>query len=257
MSNLLSAHSKCGAAHLPETKQSEKVIAPIDQTRLPRHIAIIMDGNGRWARQRHLPRIFGHRAGIASVRDIVRACGELGVGFLTLYAFSSENWTRPNTEISALMRLLEEYLEKELPELQKNNVCLRAIGRLEALPQGAQKRLGHVIQATSRNTGLVLMLALNYGGRQEIVDAANRAIRDQVKRLDEKILSHYLYAPDCPDPDLLIRTSGEMRISNFLLWQLAYAELYMTNTPWPEFRRHHLFQAITDYQQRERRFGGL
>ena len=245
MANVLSARPKASAA------------ATLDSTRLPRHIAIIMDGNGRWARARHLPRVFGHRAGINSVRDIVRACGELGIGYLTLYAFSAENWARPTSEVTALMRLLEDYLVKELPELQKNKVRLRAIGRIEKLPAGAQARLTHVIDATSQNTGLTLILALNYGGRQEIIDAVNQAVKDGVKHLDEKTLALYLYAPDCPDPDLLIRTSGEMRISNFLLWELAYTELHITATPWPEFRRQHLYQAIADYQRRERRFGGL
>lgn len=257
MANLLSFRPKNPAAPSPETRILEKALAQIDLARLPRHIAIIMDGNGRWARLRHLPRVFGHRAGITSVRDIVRACGEMGVGFLTLYAFSAENWSRPDREVSALMRLLEEYLERELPELQKNNVRLRAIGRTEGLPAGAQARLSRVMGLTSRNTGLTLILALNYGGRQEMIDACNRAIKDQVKKVDEKTLSGYLYAPDCPDPDLLIRTSGEMRISNFLLWQMAYTELHMTATPWPEFRRLHLYRAIADYQRRERRFGGL
>jgi len=229
----------------------------LDLTRIPRHIAIIMDGNGRWAKQRHLPRVFGHRAGIGSVRNVVRACGELGVSALTLYAFSAENWSRPAREIQALMRLLEEYLARELAELQKNDVRLRAIGRLEKLPARAQKQLAAAIDATAENKGLVLYLALNYGGRQEIVDACNRAIEAGARKLDEKNFSHYLYAPDCPDPDLLIRTSGEMRISNFLLWELAYSELYITPTPWPEFRRAHLYQAILEYQNRQRRFGGL
>lgn len=229
----------------------------IDPTRVPRHIAIIMDGNGRWAKQRHMPRIFGHRAGVTSVRDVVRACGELGVKVLTLYAFSAENWARPTNEVQALMRLLEEYLRRELPELQKNHVQLRAIGRLEGLPTRAQDELTRVRELTSRNKGLVLNLALNYGGRQEIVDACNRLLRERVKRVDETDFARHLYTADCPDPDLLIRTSGELRISNFLLWQLAYTEFWVTPVSWPDFRRLHLYEAIVSYQQRERRFGGL
>jgi undecaprenyl diphosphate synthase len=204
-----------------------------------------------------LPRVFGHRTGITSVREIVRTCGSLGVKALTLYAFSAENWARPSTEVSALMRLLEEYLQRELPELQKNHVQLRVIGRWKALPAGARAQLERVMEATSKNKGLILALALNYGGRQEIVDACNRALQEKKGPLDEETLGKYLDTADLPEPDLLIRTSGEMRISNFLLWQLAYTEIYITETPWPEFRRTHLYQAILDYQRRERRFGGL
>jgi undecaprenyl diphosphate synthase len=229
----------------------------IDPAKLPQHIAMIMDGNGRWAKQRHLPRVFGHRAGITSVREAVRACGELGIKALTLYAFSAENWSRPSTEVNALMRLLEDYLERELPELQKNNVQLRAIGRWQSLPAGARTGLERVIAATAKNKGLILNLALNYGGRQEIVDACNRALKDKVKQVDEETFATYLNTSGLPDPDLLIRTSGEMRISNFLLWQLAYTEIYITPTAWPEFRRKHLYEAILDFQQRQRRFGGL
>ncbi len=241
----------------PSAASEQAILRELDAHKIPRHIAIIMDGNGRWAKQRHMPRIFGHRAGITSVREAVRACGELGVKVLTLYAFSSENWIRPSTEVQALMRLLEDYLQRELPELQTNNVQLRAIGRIHALPQGAQNQLRKTIEATAKNTGLILNLALNYGGRQEIIDACNRALHDKIKKIDEVEFSRYLYTTDCPDPDLLIRTSGEMRISNFLLWQIAYAEIYITQTPWPEFRRLHLYKAIADYQRRERRFGGL
>ncbi len=229
----------------------------INPAKIPRHIAIIMDGNGRWARARHMPRIFGHRAGISSVREVVRACGELGAEALTLYAFSCENWSRPDSEVRALMHLLEEYLERELPELHRNNVQLRSIGRLQDLPAGAQKRLQKVIAATSENRGLILNLALNYGGRQEIIDAVNSLLKDHVRKVDEKSLAQHLYTAGIPDPDLLIRTSGEMRISNFLLWQLAYTELHITPIHWPEFRRLHLYQAILDFQRRERRFGGL
>ncbi len=240
------------------SRRSETIaLAPLDKTKIPAHIAIIMDGNGRWAKARRLPRLFGHRAGITSVREVVKCAGELGVKVLTLYAFSAENWARPSTEVQALMRLLQDYVVRELPELQKKHVRLRAIGRLEGLPAGAQKRLAEAIQATSQNKGLTLLLALNYGGRQEIVDACNRAIRDGLTTLDEKTIARYLYAPDCPEPDLLIRTSGEMRLSNFLLWESAYTELYVTKTYWPDFRRPHLYEAIAEYQRRERRFGGL
>ena len=229
----------------------------LDNAKIPSHIAIIMDGNGRWAKGRRLPRIFGHRAGIASVREAVKVSSELGVKVLTLYAFSAENWARPGAEVQALMRLLQEYIVRELPELQKNHVRLRAIGRLEALPAGAQKRLAEAIEATAHNKGLVLVLALNYGGRQEIVDACNRALAAGHQKIDEKTLARYLDAPDCPEPDLLIRTSGEMRLSNFLLWESAYTELYVTKTLWPDFRKEHLYGAIAEYQSRERRFGGI
>lgn len=233
------------------------LLRSIDRRKLPRHIAVIMDGNGRWANRRGLPRIFGHRAGIRSVREIVRACGELEIGVLTLYAFSSENWLRPSEEVDALMRLLERYLKKETPELQKNNVSLRAIGRVEELPSFARQALKKAMEATSQNTGLVLNLALNYGSRQEIVDAVNRALRDHVKVMDERTLSRYVDTAGLPDPDLLIRTSGEYRISNFLLWQMAYTEIHITKTLWPDFHLRNLYEAILEYQKRERRFGGL
>jgi undecaprenyl diphosphate synthase len=229
----------------------------IDPQKIPAHIAVIMDGNGRWAKQRHLPRLLGHRSGITSVRETVRACGDIGVKVLTLYAFSSENWSRPTTEVRALMRLLQEYVSRELPELQKNKVRLKAIGRLEALPEGARQKLQDAIQATSQNKGLTLVLALNYGGRQEIVDACNKAIAEGHKKITEKLLAHHLYDPESPEPDLLIRTSGEMRLSNFLMWESAYTELYVTKTLWPDFRKQHLLEAIHEFQKRERRFGGI
>jgi undecaprenyl diphosphate synthase len=258
MATALTMKSSASTARSSSTTHTEsELLKQIEPSKLPRHIAIIMDGNGRWAKTRHLPRVFGHRAGITSVRETVRACGEIGVHALTLYAFSAENWSRPNTEVSALMRLLQEYLQRELAELQKNNVQLRAIGRWQALPAGAKDQLQRVIDATANNTGLVLTLALNYGGRQEIVDACNRAIKQKLARVDEAAFSQLLDTGDLPDPDLLIRTSGEMRISNFLLWQLAYTEMYITQIPWPEFRRPHLYTAILDYQRRQRRFGGL
>lgn len=247
-----------GQARPPGTGDSaDGLRRSIDPKKLPRHIAIIMDGNGRWARQRHLPRAFGHRAGVNTVREIVRACGELGIGYLTVYAFSAENWARPSAEIRALMRLLEEFLTRELPELQQNRVRLQAIGRREALPGVAQRKLREVEEATERNEGLVLTLALNYGGRQEILDACRRAVAAGLSEIDEAGFRRLLYAPETPDPDLLIRTSGEMRISNFLLWEIAYTELVVTPVLWPEFRRPDLYRAILEYQQRSRRFGGL
>lgn len=239
-----------------DSRSETEVLETLDKSKLPQHIAIIMDGNGRWARKRKLPRVFGHRAGINSVREIVRTCASLGVRALTLYAFSSENWSRPGTEVRALMRILEEFLERERGELRKNRVRLRAIGRIEGLPEGAQNKLREVIKETSTNAGLTLVLALNYGGRQEIVDACRRLVAAK-EEIDEAAISRHCYAPDLPDPDLLIRTSGEMRLSNFLLWQMAYTELYITQTPWPEFRRKHLYLAVEEYQRRERRFGGL
>ena len=228
---------------------------------IPRHVAIIMDGNGRWARERGLPRIEGHRRGAESVRQIVRACGELGIEFLTLYAFSIENWNRPKAEVSALMRLLEFYLKQEIPELNKNNVRLAAIGRIHELPPTAQRQLEQSIDTLRKNTGLTLVLALSYGGRAEIVDAV-RAVAREVKAgqldvadVDEKLISRHLYTRGIPDPDLLIRTSGEMRVSNFLLWQISYAEIYVTDTLWPDFRKDELMKALEDYSKRHRRFG--
>ena len=228
---------------------------------VPRHVAIIMDGNGRWAQQRKLPRIEGHRAGAESVRQIVRACGELGIEYLTLYAFSIENWNRPKAEVTALMHLLEFYLKQEIPELNKNNVRLAAIGRIHELPLGAQQQLQKSIDALSKNTGLTLVLALSYGGRAEIVDAVRSIAREMKARrlgvadIDEKVISNHLYTRSIPDPDLLVRTSGEMRVSNFLLWQISYAEIYVTDTLWPDFRKPQLLAAVEDYSKRHRRFG--
>ncbi len=230
-------------------------------TKVPRHVAIIMDGNGRWAKQRGLPRLEGHRAGAESVRAIVRACGELGIEYLTLYAFSVENWNRPKPEVSALMRLLEFYLKQEIPELNKNNVRLAAIGRLHELPLRAQKQLEKSIAALSPNTGLTLVLALSYGGRAELVDAMRELGRDikggrlDISGIDEAAIAERLYTRGIPDPDLLIRTSGEMRVSNFLLWQISYAEIYVTETLWPDFRKPQLEAAVADYNKRHRRFG--
>jgi undecaprenyl diphosphate synthase len=239
---------------IPETQA-------ITPERVPRHVAIIMDGNGRWAVERGLERNAGHRAGIESVRDVVRACGDLGVKYLTLYAFSIENWNRPKEEVGELMRLLEAYLEEELEEAMENGVRVRSIGRLDRLPPSTRDAVTTAVERTRDNTELDLIFALSYGGRTEIVDAARRLIRDaelgkvDPDGLDEKIFASYLYEPDVPDPDLLIRTGNESRVSNFLLWQIAYAEIYTTEMMWPDFRREHLEAAILDYQARERRFG--
>ncbi|MCG3149410.1 MAG: Ditrans,polycis-undecaprenyl-diphosphate synthase ((2E,6E)-farnesyl-diphosphate specific) [Verrucomicrobiae bacterium] len=229
--------------------------------KIPRHVAIIMDGNGRWAKQRGKARLEGHRAGAESVRAIVRACGELGIEYLTLYAFSSENWNRPRAEVSALMHLLEFYLKQEIPELDKNNVRLAAIGRIHELPGSAQKQLAKSIEALSKNTGLTLVLALSYGGRAELVDAT-REIARMVKAgqidiadIDDKLISQHLYTRGIPDPDLLVRTSGELRVSNFLLWQISYAEIYVTDVLWPDFRKPELVKACEAFGKRHRRFG--
>jgi undecaprenyl diphosphate synthase len=224
---------------------------------LPRHIAIIMDGNGRWARQNGYNRIAGHRHGVESVRDIVRACGELGIEVLTPYVFSTENWSRPRQEVVALMRLLRRTLLKETDELNRNNVQLRASGRIDELPREAARALRQAIEGTAHNSGLILNLAINYSGRAELVDAVQRILREgrSPEEISDEVIGHHLYNPDLPDPDLLIRTSGEMRISNFLLWQIAYTEIWVTNVFWPDFRRPHLYEAIADYHQRQRRFG--
>jgi undecaprenyl diphosphate synthase len=216
-----------------------------------------MDGNGRWAAARGLPRVAGHKAGVDSVRAIVRAAGELGIQTLTLYSFSTENWLRPAEEVGELMKLLSWALNKETLELDKNNVRLSAIGRLDAMPKAVQDELSSAIARLKDNTGLNLVLALNYGGRQEILDAANRAIAAGDLELDEASIADHLYTADLPELDLMIRTSGEMRISNFLLWQVAYAELHVTPVLWPDFRKEHLVAALEDFQKRDRRFGGL
>src|SRR5437867_6807186 len=236
----------------------------LDPARLPEHIAIIMDGNGRWANRRSLPRVAGHKAGIGPVRSTVESCARLGVKALTLYAFSIENWKRPRAEVETLWRLLRFYLRRELPELQKNDIRLEAIGRLDALPPPVRVELEAAVEATSLNRGLLVNLAINYGGRAELVDAVNAILLDARRRgtlaslrLDEEMVSANLYTSRTPDPDLLIRTSGEMRISNFLLWQIAYSELYITDTLWPDFGRADLLRAILDFQKRDRRFGGL
>ena len=216
-----------------------------------------MDGNGRWAQARSLPRLAGHRAGVESVREAIRSCGPLGIKILTLYSFSTENWLRPKAEVKELMRILSWALKRETLELSKNNVRLRAIGRLDGLPDAVRDELRASIERLSKNTGLILNLALNYGSRQEIVDAANALLAQGKREITEQDLSGALYTRDVPDPDLVIRTSGEMRLSNFLLWQSAYAEIYVTPVLWPDFRRSHLEEALAEFDRRERRFGGL
>ena len=227
--------------------------------RLPAHVAVIMDGNGRWAAQRHLPRVEGHRAGIDSVRDVVEGSARLGIRVLTLYAFSVENWKRPITEVSTLMSLLKRYLRLELNTLLRNDIRFSVIGRAEELAPDVQRELKMAEEQTARNGGMQFNIALNYGGRAEIVEAARRAIASGIKPadLDEQRFSDFLYTAGQPDPDLLIRTSGEMRISNFLLWQIAYAEIWVTDTLWPDFRKRHLLEAILAYQKRDRRYGGI
>ncbi len=227
--------------------------------RLPAHVAVIMDGNGRWAAQRHLPRVEGHRAGIDSVRDIVETSARLGIGVLTLYAFSVENWKRPAAEVSTLMGLLKRYLRSELNTLLKNDIRFKVVGRVEDLARDVQSELRDAEAKTTRNGGMLFNIALNYGGRAEIVEAARRLIGDGVPpdALDEAKFAEYLYTAGQPDPDLLIRTSGEMRVSNFLLWQIAYAEIWVTDTLWPDFRARHLLEAIVAYQKRDRRYGGI
>lgn len=244
-----------------EEWQLAESIAP---ERIPAHVAIIMDGNGRWAGRRSLPRVAGHRAGIEPVRTVVEACARLGIGYLTLYAFSVENWKRPRTEVDTLWRLLRYYLKAELPRLMRDNIRLNVIGRIGSLPVAAQRDLEEAVLRTAANTRLQVNLAINYGGRAELVDAM-QALVDEARRrgnldqltIDEDAVARHLYTAGQPDPDLLIRTSGEMRISNFLLWQVAYAELYVTGTLWPDFRRADLLRAIVEYQKRDRRFGGL
>ncbi len=233
----------------------------IDTTNLPKHLSIIMDGNGRWAKQKGLLRAMGHENGTKSVKATIEACAKLGIEFLTLYAFSTENWNRPKLEVETLMKLLVNSLKKELKTLEDNNIKLNAIGNLEKLPKSAQKELLDVIEATKGNTRMTLTLALSYGSREEIINAV-RNISHKVKNniisidtIDDSIINEHLYTQNLPDVDLLIRTSGEHRISNFLLWQIAYAELYFTDVLWPDFKEHHLYEAIISFQKRERRFG--
>ena len=260
----------------PETREEERLLLELDELRLPRHIAIIMDGNGRWASRRSLPRIAGHRSGVQSVRAVIETCARLHIPALTLYAFSLENWRRPKTEIDFLMRLLREYLRKELPAIHRNNIRMQVIGRADQLPEAVQQDIEKAEELTRANTGMVLTVALNYGGRAELVDAFNAILASlrggghngngngnghknglETLRVDEQMIADHLYTAGLPDPDLLIRTSGEMRVSNFLLWQIAYAEIYVTETLWPDFRRLELYAALADFQKRERRYGGL
>ncbi len=233
----------------------------VEQGSIPKHIAIIMDGNGRWAKEKNLPRISGHRQGINSVREITRVCGEIGVKYLTLYTFSTENWNRPQNEVNALMRLLLNTINKEVRELNKNNVCFKTIGDIDQLPMITKKGIQDGEELTKNNTGLNLCLALSYGSRQEIINSVRR-ISEKVKngimkieQINEESFSKELYTSEFPDPDLLIRTSGENRISNFLLWQIAYSEIYLTETYWPDFGEGELIKSLLDYQSRERRFG--
>ncbi len=237
----------------------EALARQIEMDRLPRHVAIIMDGNGRWAGQRHLPRVEGHRAGIDSVRDVVETSARLGLDVLTLYAFSVENWKRPVTEVSTLMMLLKRYLRLELSTLLRNNIRFKVIGRTAALAPDVLEELHAAERKTSTNSGMRFNIALNYGGRSEIIDAARLAMASGLapQDLDEDRFSGFLYTAGQPDPDLLIRTSGEMRVSNFLLWQIAYAEIWVTDTLWPDFRCRHLLEGVLAYQKRDRRFGGI
>ena len=257
--NLLVASSHpLGAMTAEEAYLWEK----LDLARLPRHIAVIMDGNGRWAQKRHLPRIAGHRSGTQSARITIETCARLKIEALTLYAFSVENWRRPKSEIDFLMALLREYLRKEMPLLQKNNIRMRFLGRIGELPAGVQNDVRDAMEKTAANKGMELCVALNYGGRAEIVDAMNAILSERnghgtPPKITEEQLSRHLYTEGLPDPDLLIRTSGEMRVSNFLLWQIAYAEIFVTETLWPDFNRARLLEALLEYQKRERRYGGI
>ena len=244
---------------IPPGSADEALARQVNFEQLPAHVAIIMDGNGRWAAQRHLPRVEGHRAGINSVRDVLETSARIGIEVLTLYAFSVENWKRPRAEVAVLMALLKRYIRLELPTLLKNNIRFRVIGRPDALAPDVQQELELGVRKTEQNTGMLFNIALNYGGRAEIVDAAKRAMQSGIDPadLDEARFSQFLYTAGQPDPDLLIRTSGEMRVSNFLLWQIAYAEIWVTDTLWPDFRRRDLLNALIAYQKRDRRYGGI
>ena len=245
-------------------RKEAEIYTRLDPERLPHHIAIIMDGNGRWARRRHLPRIAGHRSGVAAVRSTVETAARVGVPALTLYSFSTENWKRPRTEITYLMNLLRRYLMMELPSLMENNIRLQYIGRQHELPQEVQERMAWAREMTEKNSGMTLTLALNYSSRTELVDCFNALAREASRnggiehlKVDEKAIARHLYTDGLPELDLVIRTSGEMRLSNFLLWQVAYSEIYVTETLWPDFRGTQLLEAIEAFQKRERRFGGL
>ncbi len=239
----------------------KKKAVNLDTLKVPEHLAVIMDGNGRWAKKRGLPRVAGHRTGADSVKHIVKSCDQLGIKYLTLYAFSSENWNRPESEVEALMGLLEKFLKERLPEMLEDNVRLKAIGRLDMLPKNVRDELDHAIAKTAANTAVTMILALSYGGREEIVDAAKqlalKAVAGDIKieDIDNQMLSDHLYTADIPDPDLLIRTSGELRLSNFLLWQLSYAEIVITDKLWPDFRHDQLVASLQEFSLRDRRFG--
>ncbi len=260
--NLMRRYSEKEANTEANTNE-EALRARIDPARMPRHVAIIMDGNGRWARRRGMPRSLGHRAGVDSLRDVVRASSDVGLKVLTVYAFSTENWKRPQEEIDVLMDLLVEYLHKEIEELCANNVKIRAIGRIEELPAHARRAVSVACERTGDCRGLNLNIALNYGGRTELVDAVRKISAKVVgnelspDEIDQEVIARHLYTAGQPDPDLLIRPSGDYRVSNFLLWQLAYTEFWLTDLMWPDFKRIHLLQALVDYQRRHRRYGGL
>lgn len=241
----------------------EELLTKVVKSKLPKHIAVIMDGNGRWAKKRGLPRNFGHREGVKSVRSIVENCARLGIEVLTIFAFSVENWKRPEKEIDALMKMLSEFLHKEVPRLKKNGIAFRPIGRWRELPEQTVSDIEFAIDETAGGNNLLFQVALNYGGRIEIVDACRKLLEECIvcqfnpSKIDEKAISEKMYSPDIAEPDLLIRTSGEFRVSNFLLWEIAYTEIYVTNVLWPDFRLKHLLEAIIDYQSRDRRYGGL
>ncbi|HEX8282266.1 MAG TPA: isoprenyl transferase [Pyrinomonadaceae bacterium] len=243
--------------------RDEALLAEIDWARLPRHVAVIMDGNGRWAARRGQPRVAGHRAGVEAVRAAVDTSARLGLGALTLYAFSTENWKRPRLEVDALMRMLKRYLRLELDEIGRQNIRFQPIGRIEGLHDSVRRELDRAVERTRGNSGMVLSVALNYGGRAEIVDAVRAAARAlaaegrPAEEMTDEDISRHLYTRGLPELDLLVRTSGELRISNFLLWQAAYSEIYVTETLWPDFRRAELLEAVVDFQRRDRRFGGL
>jgi len=246
-----------------KVKSNHPPVAELDLNNIPEHIAIIMDGNGRWAKSRNLPRTMGHKAGVEAIREIVRECSKLKVKYLTLYAFSTENWVRPSDEVNALMKLLVEYLKNEFEELHSNNVIINSIGDISKLPSVCQKELKNAYEKTKNNTGLTLNLALNYGGRDEITSAVTKIAEDikkgelSLEGINEELISSYMYTAGMPDPDIIIRPSGEQRLSNFLLWQCAYSEFWYSNIYWPDFKTEYLHKAIMDCQKRERRFGGL
>lgn len=245
------------------TESEEELLARLDPARLPQHVAVIMDGNGRWAKQRGLPRIDGHRASMQSIREVVTACNDVGIKYLTLYAFSTENWSRPADEVAALMVLIEHSVRAQVPELHEKRVRVVHLGRREGLPESLLRTLDESAARTAANPGLTLQLAVNYGGRQEIADAA-RAAAEAVQAgalclqdVTEEALSQRLYRPEAPDPDLLIRTGGDLRVSNYMLWEIAYAEIWVTPVLWPDFRARDVYQALVDFQRRQRRFGGV